>query len=95
MDFADVLFEVFIYRKQGVQVQPSTNAAKWADPKPILALADWGIFTVSKESNCKFYKLDENIINQFTNKLITLRIKNTEEQKAIFKNKNETSYLLI
>lgn len=91
MDFADVLFEVFIYRKQGVQVQPSTNAAKWADPKPILALADWGIFTVSKESNCKFYKLDENIINQFTNKLITLRIKNTEEQKAIFKNKNETS----
>ena len=91
MDFADVLFEVFIYRKQGVQVQPSTNAAKWADPKPILALTDWGIFTVSKESNCKFYKLDENIINQFTNKLITLRIKNTEEQKAIFKNKNETS----
>ena len=91
MDFADVLFEVFIYRKQGVQVQPSTSAAKWADPKPILALADWGIFTVTKESNCKFYKLDENIINQFTNKLITLRIKNTEEQKAIFKNKNETS----
>ena len=91
MDFADVLFEVFIYRKQGVQVQPSTNAAKWADPKPILALADWGIFTVSKESNCKFYKLDENIINQFTNKLITLRIKNIEEPKAIFKNKNETS----
>lgn len=83
-DFADALFEIFIYRKQEKPIQPSTNAVKWADPKPILALADWGIFTTYKENNCKYYCLDEYITNQLANKLITLRIKNTEEQKAIF-----------
>ena len=84
LDFADALFEIFIYRKQEKPIQPSTNAAKWADPKPILALADWGIFTTYKENNCKYYCLDEYITNQLANKLITLRIKNTEEQKVIF-----------
>ena len=42
VDFADTLFEVLIKRRQGIPVEPDSRSAKWADPKPLLALADWG-----------------------------------------------------
>jgi len=91
VDFADVLFEVFILRQQSAPILPSANAAKWADPKPILALADWGIFTTYKENNSKYYRLDENIINQFGRELSALRIKNTELPKVMPLYKKEIS----
>ena len=79
IDFADVLFEVLIMHKKGIKVVPEQNAAKWADPKPILALADWGLFTIENHNNSKYYYVNKDVIENLGNELATLRIKNTEE----------------
>lgn len=83
IDYSDVLFEVLINRKQGILVAPDGRAAKWADPKPILALADWGIFTTHKEGASKLYYLDGDLINNYGGKLAQLKIKNTDTRKYI------------
>lgn len=85
-DFSDTLFEVLIKRKQGVSVSPDDRAAKWADPKPILALADWGIFKTQKEGASKIYYLDTDLVNKFGERLSKLKIKNTD--KRIYINPN-------
>lgn len=77
-EFGDVLFEVFLKRKQGIIVTPSSAASKWADPKPILALADWGLFETQKDGNSKLYYLDNELITTLGEELINLRIKNTD-----------------
>ena len=80
-EFADVLFEVLIKRKHGVQVVPSDAASKWADPKPILALADWGLFTTQKQGASKYYYLHRDVIETLGNELALLRTKNTEPKR--------------
>lgn len=80
-DFADVLFEVFLKRKNGETVAPGTDAAKWADPKPIIALADWGIFEVTKSGGAKYYSLSNDFVKSFSSQLSTLRTKNTETKR--------------
>lgn len=42
MELGDALFDVVLQRQKGITVQPDTASAKWSDPKPILALVDWG-----------------------------------------------------
>lgn len=80
-EFADVLFEVLIKRERGIQVVPSDAASKWADPKPILALADWGLFTTQKQGASKYYYLHRDVIETLGNELALLRTKNTEPKR--------------
>lgn len=79
-DFSDTLFEVLIKRKQGIPVEPDSRSAKWADPKPLLALADWGFFTVKKDGVSKQYVLNKDLIELWGVRLSQLKIKNTEEK---------------
>ena len=80
VEFADALVKVSLMRKLNQDVVPAEDAAKWADAKPIIALADWGIFETSRENGNKVYRLDDDLIKHFKEKIITLRIKNVEEQ---------------
>ena len=80
-EFADVLFEVLIKRAHGIQVVPSDAACKWADPKPILALADWGLFTTQKQGASKYYYLHRDVIKTLGDELALLRTKNTEPKR--------------
>lgn len=92
IEFSDVLFDVLIKRKQNLQIVPSPAAAKWADPKPILALADWGLFYVTKEGASKIYYLDKDLILRLGENLVNLRIKNTDIKKWDYSNdENESS----
>lgn len=92
-EFADVLFEVLIKRERGIQVVPSDAASKWADPKPILALADWGMFTTQKQGASKYYYLHRDVIETLGDELALLRTKNTEpkrqSKKHIFSSSQE------
>lgn len=92
-EFADVLFEVLIKRERGIQVVPSDAASKWADPKPILALADWGMFTTQKQGASKYYYLHRDVIKTLGDELALLRTKNTEpkrqSKKHIFSSSQE------
>lgn len=92
-EFADVLFEVLIKRERGIQVVPSDAASKWADPKPILALADWGMFTTQKHGASKYYYLHRDVIKTLGDELALLRTKNTEpkrqSKKHIFSSSQE------
>ena len=80
-EFADVLFEVLIKREHDIQVVPSDAASKWADPKPILALADWGMFTTQKQGASKYYYLHKDVIKALGDELALLRTKNTEPKR--------------
>ena len=86
MEFSNALFDVLIKKKQNIQIVPSQVAAKWADPKPILALADWGLFYVSKDGASKIYQLDKDLIYRLGDKLVHLRIKNTDIKKWDYNN---------
>ena len=92
-EFADVLIEVLIKRESGIQVVPSDAASKWADPKPILALADWGMFTTQKQGASKYYYLHRDVIETLGDELALLRTKNTEpkrqSKKHIFSSSQE------
>lgn len=92
-EFADVLFEVLIKRERGILVVPSDAASKWADPKPILALADWGMFTTQKQGTSKYYYLHRDVIGTLGDELALLRTKNTEpkrqSKKHIFSSSQE------
>lgn len=89
-DFADVLFDVLLKRKMNLDIVPRDDAKKWGDPKPILALADWGLFSVSNEKNVKTYYIDRDIIDNFSDELRTLRIKNTESLRFTSSNEANT-----
>lgn len=98
-EFADVLFEVLIKREHGIQVVPSDAASKWADPKPILALADWGMFTTQKQGASKYYYLHRDVIETLGDELALLRTKNTEPKrqstKQFFSSSQEASKRIL
>lgn len=79
MELADALLNVVVQRIKGEQVELDSASAKWSDPKPILALADWGLFDVTKNGNSKFYNISKDVLNNHIDDLISLRTKNTEE----------------
>lgn len=74
VDFADAIFEVKMMRQLNQNIQPSPNARKWNDPKPITALKNWGFFV---EEN----KISPSIIEKYSQNLLSLRTKNTEDIK--------------
>ena len=78
MELIDALLDVMMQRRNGITVQPDEASAKWSDPKPILALADWGLLDVTKQGNLKMYNVKQNVIESHNNKLIALKTKNTE-----------------
>lgn len=92
-EFADVLFDVLIKRKSNVTVAPNEAAKKWGDPKPILALADWGLFETSTEKNVKTYYLNKDVIENLGNELCTLRIKNTDNVELLSKSENKNEQI--
>ncbi len=87
MELADALFQVVLLRSKGLVVQPDLAAAKWSDPKPILALADWGLFTVTKQGMSKIYNVNKIVIDSFGDRLNALRTKNTDVQHIPIRNK--------
>ena len=86
MELADVLLDVMMQRKNGITIQPDEASAKWSDPKPILALADWGLLDVTKQGNLKMYNVKQNVIDSHNSKLIALKTKNTESAHAHHQN---------
>lgn len=80
MELADALFQVILKRANGITVQPDAASAKWSDPKPILALADWGLFEVTKQGASKTYNLNKDVVKLYADRLNALRTKNTEIQ---------------
>ncbi|MCM1313144.1 MAG: hypothetical protein NC206_06420 [Bacteroides sp.] len=82
-DLADVLFNVVMKRSNKIAVVPDVYSAKWSDPKPILALADWGLFDVSRQGNTKFYNINSEVLLQHGEELMALRIRNTEAKRDV------------
>lgn len=76
-DLGEALFDVQLKRNLGQQIELSSSAKKWSDPKPILALADWGLFTIEYEGTSKIYHVENNVIKHYSEQLLKLQIRNT------------------
>lgn len=72
----DAISEIKIIRINGGKFELLENAKKWSDPKPIIALADWGLLSTKKENSIQYYYLDKEIIRRFGDIISNLRIKN-------------------
>lgn len=72
----DAISEIKIIRINGGKFELLENAKKWSDPKPIIALADWGLLSTKKENSIQYYYLDKDIIRRFGDIISNLRIKN-------------------
>ena len=46
----DAVSEIKILRISGGKFELLENAKKWSDPKPIIALVDWGLLSTKKEN---------------------------------------------
>ncbi len=78
VELADAIFDVSLKRKMGQSVNPNDLAAKWKDPKPILALGNWGLFFVNKTNGLNHYYLNKDVISTYSKDLMALRTKNTD-----------------
>ena len=78
VELADAIFDVSLKRKMGQSVNPNDSAAKWKDPKPILALGNWGLFFVNKTNGLNHYYLNKDVISTYSKDLMALRTKNTD-----------------
>lgn len=78
VELADAIFDVSLKRKMGQSVNPNDSAAKWKDPKPILALGNWGLFFVNKLNGMNHYYLNKDVISTYSKDLMALRTKNTD-----------------
>ena len=85
-ELADAIFDVSLNRKMGQQVSPNAQAAKWKDPKPILALGNWGLFSVEKKDGLNRYYLNKYVIENYSRELMALRTKNTETLRFVMNN---------
>ena len=72
----DAISEIKIIRINGGKFELLENAKKWSDPKPIIALADWGLLSTKKENSIQYYYLDKEIIRRFGDIISNLRITN-------------------
>ena len=72
----DAISEIKIIRINGGKFELLENAKKWSDPKPIIALADWGLLSTKNENSIQYYYLDKEIIRRFGDIISNLRIKN-------------------
>ena len=76
----DAVSEIKIIRISGGKFDLLENAKKWSDPKPIIALADWGLLSTKKENNIQYYYLEKEIISRFGDIISKLKIKNNLQQ---------------
>ena len=74
----DCIFDVSLKRKARIKIEPNADAIKWVDPKPILALGDWGMFNVSKNGQTDIYNLSKDVVERYSDRLLALRTKNSE-----------------
>lgn len=84
-ELADAIFDISLHRKMGQPVSPNDQAAKWKDPKPILALGNWGLFSVEKKDGLNSYCLNKYVIENYSKELMALRTKNTETLRFVMK----------
>lgn len=76
----DAVSEIKILRISGGKFELLENAKKWSDPKPIIALVDWGLLSTKKENNIQYYYLEKEIISRFGDIISKLKIKNDLQQ---------------
>lgn len=79
IDFSSAIFQVKLQRLKGVPINPSNAAAKWADPKPITALKNWG-FLDNDNNN----RISQSVLSRHSDELMSLKTYNTEESNASF-----------
>lgn len=89
VELADAIFDVTLKRKMGQSVNPNTIAAKWTDPKPILALGNWGLFHVEKVDRTNHYYLNKDVVSAYSKELMALRTKNTETLRFTLKGNDD------
>lgn len=89
VELADAVFDVLLKRKREETASPNVDAAKWTDPKPILALGNWGLFNVEKKNGTNHYYLNQFLIDNYYKDLMALRTKNTEKLRF---NMNDSEY---
>lgn len=77
LELADALLDLVVMRKQNKEVPLDERTRKWADPKPILALADWGVLTTKSHGNSKVYNLNKELLDKYSEQIAKLRIRNT------------------
>ena len=82
LELADVLLDLVIMRKQNKEVSLNERTRKWADPKPILALADWGVLTTESHGNSKVYNLNKELLDKYSEQIAKLRIRNTYSNRS-------------
>ena len=82
LELADVLLDLVIMRKQNKDVSLNERTRKWADPKPILALADWGVLTTESHGNSKVYNLNKELLDKYSEQIAKLRIRNTYSNRS-------------
>lgn len=90
-ELADAIFDVSLNRKMGQIVSPNAQAAKWKDPKPILALGNWGLFSVEKKDGLNRYYLNKYVIENYSRELMALRTKNTETLRFVMNNNDDNN----
>ena len=90
-ELADAIFDVSLNRKMGQMVSPNAQAAKWKDPKPILALGNWGLFSVEKKDGLNRYYLNKYVIENYSRELMALRTKNTETLRFVMNNNDDNN----
>lgn len=78
----DAVSEIKILRISGGKFELLENAKKWSDPKPIIALVDWGLLSTKKENNIQYYYIEKEIISRFGDIISKLKIKNNLQQSS-------------
>lgn len=82
LELADALLDLVVMRKQNKEVSLDSRTRKWADPKPILALVDWGVLTTESHGNSKVYNLNKELLDKFSEQIAKLRIRNTYSNRS-------------
>lgn len=82
LELADALLDLVVMRKQNKEVPLDGRTRKWADPKPILALADWGMLTTKSHGNSNVYNLNEELLDKYSEQIANLRIRNTYSNRS-------------
>ena len=82
-DFDEALLTLKLSSYQNINAELRDEAKKWADPKPITALKNWGL--IDSDNGC----IPRDVINAYGQQLLRLRTKNTEALRFIAPSDNE------
>ncbi len=76
LEFGDAVYKLKMLKKKGLSVELDSNSKKWSDPKPIIALKNWGLLD---DEGC----LNDDVVKEYYQQLSELRARNTEPVKFI------------